>query len=181
MAIYEFPAEPGVPMPRAADVMRELARFDLPRSGIRVEPEGDMLRLGGTVEDPETHERVLLAIGNLPGVGRVDDRLTHLREAPLFGTLGAFADLPPGAASTEMAETMVHAAAPGRGHRDLLGPAGSAFHTVRPGESLDDIARLHHGDATAALRILHANRPMLTRADALKPGMVLRVPHLGRR
>jgi hypothetical protein len=180
MAVYEFPAVPGAPMPAPAEVMREFARFGLPQTGIRVEPHRDMLRLSGTVEDPETHERLLLAIGNMPGVGRVDDRLTHLREAPLLGTLGAFADLPAGAASTEMAEAMVHEAAPGRSHADMLGPAGSAFHTVRPGESLDDIARLHHGDATAALRILHANRPMLTRADALQPGMVVRVPHLGR-
>src|SRR5690606_36419867 len=121
------------------------------------------------------------ALGSLPGVARLDDRLRHLRESDLFGTLGSFARLPPGAASSDMAEEMVHDAAPGRGHNDdMLGPAGSALHVVRPGETLDDIARLHRGDAAGGLRILHANRPMLERVDGLKPGMVLRVPPLPR-
>ncbi len=176
MAIYEFPAASGAAIPSAAAVAAELARLDLPAAGVHAETRGETIRLTGTVADPETHERVLLAVGNMPGVGRVDDRLAHAREAPLLGTIGDFANLPPGAAGTDMAEEMVHDASPERIHADMLGPAGSAFHIVRPGESLDDIARLHHGDAVGGLRILHANRPMLQRAEEVKPGMVLRVP-----
>jgi nucleoid-associated protein YgaU len=176
MAIYEFPMASGAALPSEAAVAAELTRLELPAAAVHAEARGDTLRLTGTVADPDVHERVLLAVGNMPGVGRVDDRLAHAREPPLLGTLGDFANLPPGAASADMAEEMVHDAGPERIHADMLGPAGSAFHVVREGETLDDIARLHHGDAIGALRILHANRPMLQRAEDVTPGMVLRVP-----
>ncbi|MBW8268453.1 LysM peptidoglycan-binding domain-containing protein [Caldovatus aquaticus] len=183
MPIYVFRSEgDDRPLPGAARIAAILARLGLSPAEVRAEPaETGTLRLSGEVPDAETHEKLLAALASLPGVARLDDRLTERRAPSLLDTFGAFARLPPGAAATDMAEEMVHEAAPGRRHADpILGPAGSALHVVQPGETLDDIARLHHGDATAALRILSANRPMLERAEALAPGMVLRVPPLPR-
>jgi hypothetical protein len=181
MPIYVFRSgSDALPLPGAQRIAATLAPLGLAPAEVRVEPvETGMLRLSGEVPDAETHEKLLAALASLPGVARLDDRLTERRASSLLDTLGAFARLPPGAAATEMAEEMVHAAAPGRCHADpVLGPAGSALHVVQPGETLEHIARAHGGDATGALRILHANRPMLERADALRPGMVLRVPPL---
>jgi nucleoid-associated protein YgaU len=156
----------ALPLPGAQRIAATLAPLGLAPAEVRVEPvETGMLRLSGEVPDAETHEKLLAALASLPGVARLDDRLTERRASSLLDTLGAFARLPPGAA--------------GRCHADpVLGPAGSALHVVQPGETLEHIARAHGGDATGALRILHANRPMLERADALRPGMVLRVPPL---
>ncbi len=183
MPIYEFPVRGDretLPPPEAAQIKAVLAQLGLSEAEVQVEPLGKGgLHLTGIVLDGDMHEKLLVALGNLPNVAFVDDHLAQRRTSPLLDTLGAFARLPPGTVTTEMAEEMVHDAAPGRRHNDdMLGPAGSALHVVRPGETLDDIARAHHGDAIGALRILHANRPMLERADALKPGMVVRVPPL---
>ncbi|GGG50736.1 hypothetical protein GCM10010964_42500 [Caldovatus sediminis] len=183
MPIYVFRSgSDDLPLPGAARIAATLAQLGLSPAEVRVEPvETGMLHLSGEVPDAETHEKLLVALASLPGVARLDDRLTERRAASLLDTLGAFARLPPGAAATDMAEEMLREAGPGRRHADaMLGPAGSALHVVRPGETLDDIARAHDGDATGALRILHANQPMLERADALRPGMVLRVPPLPR-
>lgn len=179
MAVYEFPASGGGAMPGVEEVTAELRRLGLPDAGVTVETEGDAIRLHGKVPDPETHEKILLAVGNLPAVGRVDDRLTHARESSLLGGLAGFAHLPKGAAAADMAEEMVHDAGPEHTHADPLGPAGSSFHTVAEGETLDTIAQRHYGDRDAMLRILEANRPMLTGIGAVRPGMVLRVPARG--
>jgi nucleoid-associated protein YgaU len=175
MAIYDFPAGGGS-LPRPDQVIAELRRHGLPTANLRAEAVSEAIRLTGTVPDPEAHERVLVAVGNMPGVERVDDRLGHAHGASLFGAIGGFAHLPPGAAATDMDEDMVHEADPARVHADPLGPAGSSFHTVMEGETLDSIAQRHYGDRNAILRILEANRPMLSGAAALRPGLVLRVP-----
>jgi nucleoid-associated protein YgaU len=182
MPFYEFPGEGEAAPPGAVEIEATLAQLGLAVAELRVEPvEAGMLRLSGTVPDAVTHEKLLAALASLPGVARLDDRLTERRASPLLDTLGAFARLPRGAAAAGMAEEVVHEAGPGGRLTDgMLGPAGSALHVVRPGETLDDIARMHYGDATGALRILQSNRPMLESADALRPGMVLRVPPLPR-
>jgi len=176
MPIYEFDGNSAARPPDKAAVAQELGRLGLPGQAVEVTIEDGAVILAGTLPDPETHEKVLVAVASLPGVGRIDDRMTHAREASLLDNLGSFAHLPPGAAAADMAEEMVHEADPSRVHADPLGPAGSSLHAVRPGETLDSIAQRHYGDRDAMLRILDANRPMLQGAGALRPGMVLRVP-----
>lgn len=187
MTTYHFPADAGASLPadgpsgKAAPgpsaIATYLERLGLPHAGLRIARRGDAVRLEGGVPDPATRERVVLAVGNLRGVGRVEDRLVVDQPAPgLLDGLAAFGRLPAGAATLATAGEAVHRSEPEAG--TVFGPGGSLLHTVQPGESLAAIAARHYdGEAAAAeRRILEANAPVLADAVAVRPGIVLRLP-----
>jgi len=89
------------------------------------------------------------------------------------GAVASMAHLPPGAASTEAAETAVHAAAP---RPEQRGPGGSTFYTVQKGDTLSAIAKRYYGSTNAYMAIFEANVPMLDDPDRIYPGQVLRIP-----
>ena len=170
MPSYDFPAEAGLPAtPEAID--SHLDRLGLPHQGIRIARQGETVTLEGQVPDGEAAELLVLAIGNLQGVARVVDKLTPAHTPGLLDSLGAFARLPAGAASTEAAETAIHHAEIETGTR--FGPGRSLFHTMQPGETLATLAARHlNGDER---RLLDANAPILG-GSLPGPGMVIRIP-----
>jgi nucleoid-associated protein YgaU len=61
----------------------------------------------------------------------------------------------------------------------VVEPAPEAvMYTVQPGDSLSKIAKEQYGDAMKFGAIFEANQPMLTDADKIYPGQVLRIPVL---
>lgn len=178
MPTYRFPAEAGLALaggaPSADSIAGRLDELGLARQGLTVSCHDDAARLEGNVPDDATRERILIAVGNLQGIGRVEDRLTVTRSSGLLDSLGAFSRLPMGSASTEAAERAVHRATPDPDAG--YGPAGSILHVVQPGETLEAIAGRHYRDTSAAGWILESNEPVLRDASALRPGMVLRLP-----
>ncbi|MBK1659710.1 BON domain-containing protein [Paracraurococcus ruber] len=181
MPTYRFPAEAGLALeggaPSAAAISHRLDELGLTRQGVMVSRHDDAATLEGSVPDDATRERLLLAVGNLRGIARVEDRLTVTRSGSgggLLDTLGAFAHLPAGSASTEAAERAVHRATPDTDTG--FGPGGSILHVVQPGETLEAIAGRHYHDTAAAGWVLESNAPVLTDAASLRPGMVLRLP-----
>ncbi len=52
----------------------------------------------------------------------------------------------------------------------------ATFYTVVKGDTLSKIAKEHYGNAMKYPVIFEANRPMLTSADLIYPGQVLRIP-----
>ena len=124
--------------------------------------------------DDATRERIVLAVGNLAGIGRVEDRLTVAAGRSFLAGLGAFARMPAGSAAMEAAERTVHRATP---EADAgYGPGGSMLYIVQPNETLEAIAARHYRDTAAAGWVLESNAPVLAHAGALQPGMVLRLP-----
>ena len=163
----------SAPTPEALE--NELKRLGLPTNGLAMKVEGDTVHLSGQVPDAATREKIVLAVGNVEGVGKVDDG--GLRGGVATGSLASaidsFSHLPAGAAGTEAAEVAVHNASP----RPLQhGPGGSAFYTVQKGDTLSAIAKQHYGNANAYLAIFEANGPMLDDPDRIYPGQVLRIP-----
>ncbi|MFC7476814.1 BON domain-containing protein [Dankookia sp. GCM10030260] len=179
MPTYRFPAEAGLALdggaPTAAAISDRLAELGLTRQGVMITRHDDAATLEGQVPDEATRERVLLVVGNLQGIARVEDRLTVARGSGLLDTLGGFARLPAGSASTEAAERAVHRAVPDPGDTGY-GPGGSILHLVQPGETLEGIAARHYHDTAGAGWLLECNAAVLSGAGALRPGMVLRVP-----
>ena len=57
--------------------------FDV--TGLRVRVEGENVTLGGEVPTQEEKEKIILAIGNVEGVGAVDDNLVVKVPAPVEG------------------------------------------------------------------------------------------------
>jgi nucleoid-associated protein YgaU len=154
----------------------ELKRLGLPADNVSMQVEGDTVHLSGQVPDAETREKIVLAVGNVEGVGKVDDSGLQGGEASagsLAGAIGAMAQLPAGSASTQAAGGTVHAASPQPVEQ---GPGGSMFYTVQKGDTLSAIAKKHYGEANAYMAIFEANRPMLDHPDRIYPGQVLRIP-----
>jgi len=54
-------------------------------------------------------------------------------------------------------------------------PAGATY-TVKAGDTLSKIAKEHLGDANAYMKILDANKSVLSDPDKIKPGQVLTIP-----
>ena len=54
-------------------------------------------------------------------------------------------------------------------------PAGKTY-TVKAGDTLSGIAKVHLGDANAYMKIFEANRDQLADPDKIKPGQVLKLP-----
>ncbi|TCZ65513.1 BON domain-containing protein [Roseicella aquatilis] len=179
MPTYRFPAEAGLALeggaPSAAAISDRLAELGLTRQGVTVSRHDDAVTLEGNVPDEATRERVLIAVGNLQGIARVEDRMSVTRGmGGLLDSLGSFARLPAGSASTEAAERAVHRARPDTDTG--FGPGGSILHVVQAGETLEAIAGRHYRDTAAAGWILESNAPVLMDAGSLQPGMVLRLP-----
>ena len=89
-----------------------------------------------------------MTLGNLKGVGRVEDNMTLRGQAP----------------AEEVA--------------DEAPEAESRFYTVKRGDSLSKIAKEFYGNAMKYPEIFEANKPMLKDPNLIYPGQVLRIPEL---
>lgn len=179
MPSYRFAPEAGIAArgetPSAAEVTARLQALGLPAEALTIGCEGDAVSIEGPVPDPTTQERILLAAGNIRGVARVRDRMVPAQRPGLLDAFAGLAHLPGGAASMEAAGERVHQAAPDPGDHEF-GPAGSLFHTVQPGETLEAIAERHYGTPLEAVRLGEANLGLLPDGGTLAPGIVLRLP-----
>ena len=54
-------------------------------------------------------------------------------------------------------------------------PASPKTYTVKPGDTLSKIAKMHLGDANAYMRIFELNKDQLSDPDKIKPGQVLKI------
>ena len=125
--------------------------FDV--DGLDIQFDDGKATITGAVDDNETREKVILAVGNTEGVGQVDDQMrvkTHVELA---------------------AEATNEQAAAEAAQR-----AQSKFYTVVSGDSLSKIAKEFYGDPMQYPVIFEANKPMLKDPDLIYPGQVLRIP-----
>ena len=63
-------------------LMQHLQGLKLWTEGVRVRLNGDQVVLDGEVESQEVAEKVILAVGNVEGVGSVQSNLTVKKKAP---------------------------------------------------------------------------------------------------
>ena len=64
---------PDTPAPSADAVKGELKRVGLPDDAVHVAVEGDTVHIKGKVSDAAIKEKLILAAGNIQGVGKVSD------------------------------------------------------------------------------------------------------------
>lgn len=124
----------------------------------------------GWVPDQDTREKVILIVGNVDGVDKVDDRLQIGRpQATAAGSAPSQFPGLPGAvgASTSMSHKSAGEAA-----------WSSKTYTVKSGDTLSKIAKEMYGDSGKYQSIFEANKPMLKDPDKIYPGQVLRIPTL---
>ena len=132
-----------------------------------------VLVVEGFVPDQDTREKAILILGNVEGVGRVDDRLQVGR--PVAGSSPSFGNVQSGSTSTASgprgggSQDIGHASAGGSGWT-------STTYTVKKGDTLSEIAKETLGSANRYPEIFEANKPMLKDPDKIYPGQVLRIP-----
>jgi LysM repeat protein len=133
--------------------------------------DGDTVIVEGNVPDQETREKTILIVGNVEGVGRVDDRL---RVGAAVASSGG---------STPLAGSKPLAGAPAggsqtvaRGSADESTGWTSRTYTVEKGDTLSGISKKMYGEANKYHQIFEANKPMLKDPDKIYPGQVLRIP-----
>jgi|CXWL01.1.fsa_nt_gi nucleoid-associated protein YgaU len=127
--------------------------------------QSGVLIVEGYVPDQVTREKVILIVGNVEGVDKVDDRLRIGTKPPVVVASTPLPDQGAVGASTSVAEKS--AAEPGWTSRT---------YTVKSGDSLSKIAKAMYGDASKYPTIFEANKPMLKDPDKIYPGQVLRIP-----
>jgi nucleoid-associated protein YgaU len=75
------------PPPPSADMLQqEINKLGIPFDGTQIRVEGDTVVLEGAPADAETREKLILAVGNVVGVARVDDR-TEAEPTSVFYTV----------------------------------------------------------------------------------------------
>lgn len=163
---------------KVAALEGELKRLGLNKGEVHLTLRGggDTVRIDAPKADRETMEKLILAIGNIKGIAKVEADLPP-RPVPA----GAAAAAEPARPATPAAQTGQAAAAP-QAAAPAPAPAQPAeddapvFHTVEKGDTLSAIARKYLGDANKYHQIFEANKPMLKDPDEIYPGQVLRIP-----
>lgn len=91
MSLFAFVKDAGVKLweslvgqeAQAAESLKEhVAKVGLGNPNIEVSVEGDKVIARGEVASQEEKEKILLALGNVVGVGEVDDRISVTTPAP---------------------------------------------------------------------------------------------------
>jgi nucleoid-associated protein YgaU len=80
--------EPTPPAPSADQLQQEINKLGLPFDGTQMRVEGNTVVLEGAAPaDPDTREKLLLAVGNIAGVAQVDDRTSAAEPVSTFCTV----------------------------------------------------------------------------------------------
>lgn len=97
-------------------------------------------------------EKLILALGNVHGVDGVD------------------------ASNVEIAQDARSAVTASDAGKDDGSAAEAVFYTVKKGDTLSAISKVHYGNANLYNKIFDANKPMLSHPDKIYPGQTLRIP-----
>ena len=74
--------------PAAADVQKEVESYDLGVEDLKVEVEGDTVKIAGKAASQEAREKAIIAAGNIAGVAKVEDSIEAADAAdPVFHTV----------------------------------------------------------------------------------------------
>ncbi|MGH1331495.1 MAG: peptidoglycan-binding protein LysM [Paracoccaceae bacterium] len=71
--------------PKKEDLLAEIEELGLQAEGLDIELDGDTVKVGGTAVSQEMKEKVILAVGNVKGIGAVEDNVAG--SEPVFHTV----------------------------------------------------------------------------------------------
>lgn|SRR5690606_9670261 len=82
-------AEAAESPPDAEALKKEVADLGLEAGGLDISVEGDTVKVGGSAVSQEMKEKVILAVGNIAGVAKVEESVTTPEPAaePVFHTV----------------------------------------------------------------------------------------------
>lgn len=146
----------------------------LPTNGLRCWLENEVMVVTGWAPDRATKEKIILAVGNVEGVDKVEDRIAiGSPPRPAAAPIVVEAPVTVEAAEAELTDEQLPTPA------DLeAAEFTSRTYTVEKGDTLSKIAKEMYGNAGKYPVIFEANQPMLKHPDQIYPGQVLRIPSL---
>ncbi len=189
MGLFSFVSSAGAKLfggkkpsevPNLSALIRDhVKKVGLPDKHIHYWLEAEVLVVSGWVNDSSTKEKVILAVGNVEGVDKVEDRLV-VGSPPSFAPAVAT----PAPTATKTAAPVVEAEAPipveqlPTREEAAKHEWTSRTHVVEKGDTLSKIAKAVYGNANKYMAIFKANQPMLSDPDKIYPGQTLRIPPL---
>ena len=153
MGLFDFVKEAGRKLgigsdaPTPDDLRAEVTKLGLDAKDLAVDVQGDTVKVSGNVPSQEQREKIVLAMGNVHGVSKVEDNITV-------------------AVATAEAPAVAEASSTSQ----------SRFYTVKSGDTLSKISKEFYSDPNRYNAIFEANKPMLEHPDKIYPGQVLRIP-----
>jgi nucleoid-associated protein YgaU len=162
----------------SALISKHVASVGLPVKHIHYFLEQEVMVVAGWVDDKAMKEKVILAVGNVEGVDKVEDRLV-VGQAPVFKKPEPVkvAEAVPAAASAPVVAAKPPAEElPSAEELAKQEAWSSKSYTVVKGDTLSKIAKQFYGDAMKYPVIFEANKPMLSHPDKIYPGQMLRIP-----
>ena len=182
MGLFSFIASAGAKLfggkkpseiPNLSDIIaKHVGSVGLPMKHLHYWLEGETMVVSGWVDDKPTKEKVVLAVGNVEGVGKVEDRIV-VGPPPVVAKPVAAAPVLAGAAAKPPAEAL-----PTKEQLAKEAPWTSKSYTVVKGDTLGKIAKEFYGNSAKYPLIFEANKPMLSDPDKIYPGQMLRIPPL---
>jgi len=163
----------------SAVIAQHVASVGLPTQHLFYWLEGEVMVVSGWVDDKPTKEKVILAVGNVEGVDKVEDRIVvgpppvAVKPAVVAAPVVAGAVAAPVAAAKPPAEAL-----PTKEQLAKEAPWTSKTYTVVKGDTLGKIAKEFYGNSAKYPLIFEANKPMLSDPDKIYPGQMLRIPPL---
>jgi nucleoid-associated protein YgaU len=90
MGIFDFIKSAGAALgigggdkgPDAESLKKEVVKHGLSAEGLNVSVEGDTVKVSGAAADQATREKIVLALGNVAGVAKVEDSITTVTTSP---------------------------------------------------------------------------------------------------
>ena len=166
---------------KVAALQAELRKLGLDNGDVHLTLRGDTVKIEAKAADRETMEKLILAVGNIKGIAKVE---ADLPPAPKPAGTEAAAPKPQAAPQAapqgQQPAQGQQAAQPAQKPAAAPAPAaeddGPLFHTVEKGDTLSAIAQKYLGSANKYRQIFEANKPMLKDPDEIYPGQKLRIP-----
>jgi nucleoid-associated protein YgaU len=153
MSLYDFikSAVTGHAAPDGVAIAKHVASLGLEVENLGVTVSNGTATATGLATDRAEASKIVMAIANTDGITHVDNQM----RVPMSSIQPAA-----GAAVSD----------------DHADEDKVQFVTVKAGDTLSAISQRVYGSANKYNTILEANKPMLTDADHIYPGQVLRIP-----
>jgi LysM repeat protein len=128
---------------------------------LHVEFDDGVATLRGMASSQEAAEKVILMVGNVKGVERVeaDDLIVERPKAAKPATQAAAPAAPPASQPAAAANT-----------------TKVEFYTIQRGDTLSAIAKRYYGNAMKYPRLFEANREVILDPNKIYPGQKIRIP-----
>ena len=189
MGLFSFIASAGAKLfggkkpseiPNLSSVIAQhVASVGLPMKHLHYWLEGETMVVSGWVDDKPTKEKVILAVGNVEGVGKVEDRIVvGPPPAPIVAKPATAPIIAEAVTAHVVAAAPPAEALPTKEELAKEAEWTSKSYTVVKGDTLGKIAKEFYGNAAKYPLIFEANKPMLSHPDKIYPGQMLRIPPL---